>query len=177
MTDSDSINLEFYEYALDQNLNLNEFQNSEMSFRDTKQAFFEKMEFQNENLILYKSSEYALKYEVIIDSLTFSVYLNESISNEDLNQLKNDLENNFGKENIHFTSKEMATEIAKKEFGNNAVFFADDLFPASFDLKVINSPENKLKVENWVNQNQEKPEIEINSDSFESRGFIIKIKT
>jgi|GEM_PF-5975547 len=79
---------------------------------------------------------------------------------------------------MNYISSKEATDIAKKEFGENVIFLADDIFPASFEIKIPNNPTNILKIENWINSNNERSGVnDIDFPEVNPTTWVLKIKT
>ncbi|MBA5630314.1 hypothetical protein HU137_11070 [Moheibacter sp. BDHS18] len=151
------------------------FQDSEISHRISKKDLIEKTK---NDLILYKDSEYAVKYLMIYDSITVEIFLKNSISDIDFDNLKNRLKENFKSDEFRYISKEEAQKIAEKELGIPYNFFEENIFPASFIIQFKSTTEivskikkimDELKTQNFID--------EITTEGLENHSFILKIVT
>lgn len=106
-----------------------------------------------DTLTLKKNSQYLIKIsEVKQDSIHLKVFLDDYISESDKQIIKADLLESFQLEDITYVSKEDSQKIAEEYLGIPNLF-EENIFPASYEFKIIKNSENNFKVKNWTFNN------------------------
>jgi hypothetical protein len=173
---SDSLTFSIFEVVENDN-KINDSKKDEFLFSGVKTSFEDlKLNFGFIKCIpeLKKNSEYLVKYEPQkIENYTYHIFLLDSITKKNLDDLRNYLKESFELKKLEYTSKEKATKEAKEELG---ISFDDilkeNIFPASFEI------ESKTKLNLEKLHKKFKSSIdEIKSGETMIKSFTFKITT
>lgn len=178
LKDTDSLTLEVYYIDSELNSYFNDLIEPRYSTAKTGKDLSELIEVKK-GIPFYTNSEYILKSDRVIDTLSFEIFLQDSISDSELKDLKADLEKKFKGSQIRYISKKEAGKIASKELGidYNSIF-EEDIFPASLLVRIKNSKKNIQKIEDWIKEFKGKEYIdEIVDDKLYKLKFLYRIKT
>jgi hypothetical protein len=175
LSKQDSIQIQLFDAKVKNYQNVSELDPSEIGEKIPYE-----FDFINEIEIfkLHKNSSYLIELNLQIDILQLEIFLKDDLNEIAINQLHIELEREFGKNNIKYISKEEAHKLALTliDFPND--IFEENIFPASFKIELPNIPENRLKMDNWVRENQTNEYIDeiLPNTHFLGKTYI-KIKT
>lgn len=114
-------------------------------------------------------SESILENFFVQESIVFIVYLNDVVSDQDLEIIHGNLSESFGPENVDYISKEEAKRLAEVESGISMDVYEEDIFPASINVKIPHTPENQLKLKKWIDDFENQSGIALIKSTLEDR--------
>lgn len=114
-------------------------------------------------------SESILENFFVQESIVFIVYLNDVVSDQDLEIIHGNLSESFGPGNVDYISKEEAKRLAEVESGISMDVYEEDIFPASINVKIPHTPENQLKLKKWIDDFENQSGIALIKSTLEDR--------